>query len=74
MHQQYMIKKFKTSDHIVLALKMVYSQKMKLKDDIVASLNNKLFFLTDSEAFQVVSKKNVEDKRMRLYHLKTPAK
>ena len=54
--------------------KMVYSQKMKLKDDIVASLNNKLFFLTDSEAFQVVSKKNVEDKRMRLYHLKTPAK
>ena len=53
--------------------KMVYSQKMKLKDDIVASLNNKLFFLTDSEAFQVVSKKNVEDKRMRLYHLKTPA-
>jgi len=53
--------------------KMVYSQKMKLKDDIVASLNNKLFFLTDSEAFQIVSKKNLEDKRMRLYHLKTPA-
>jgi hypothetical protein len=53
--------------------KMVYSQKMKLKDDIVASLNNKLFFLTDSDAFQVVSEKNLEDKRMRLYHLKTPA-
>lgn len=52
--------------------KMVYSQKMKLKDDIVASLNNKLFFLTDSEAFQLVSSKNLEDKRMRLYRLRTP--
>ena len=50
--------------------KVVYSQKMRIKEEIIASLNNKLYLLTGSKDFEIVSKKSKADKRMKVYRLK----
>ena len=50
--------------------KVVYSQKMRIKEEIISSLNNKLYLLTGSKDFEIVSKKSKADKRMKVYMLK----
>lgn len=50
--------------------KVVYSQKMRIKEEIISSLNNKLYLLTGSKDFEIVSKKSKADKRMKVYRLK----
>jgi hypothetical protein len=49
---------------------VVYSQKMRIKEEIISSLNNKLYLLTGSKDFEIVSKKSKADKRMKVYRLK----
>ena len=50
--------------------KVVYSQKMRIKEEIISSLNNKLYLLTGTKDFEIVSKKSKADKRMKVYRLK----
>ena len=50
--------------------KVVYSQKMRIKEEIISSLNNKLYLLTGSKDFEIVSKKSKADKRMKVYRMK----
>ena len=50
--------------------KVVYSQKMRIKEEIISSLNNKLYLLTGAKDFEIISKKSKADKRMKVYRLK----
>ena len=50
--------------------KVVYSQKMRIKEEIISSLNNKLYLLTGTKDFEIISKKSKADKRMKVYRLK----
>ncbi len=50
--------------------KVVYSQKMRIKEEIISSLNNKLYLLTGTKDFEIISKKSKADKRMKVYKLK----
>jgi len=50
--------------------KVVYSQKMRIKEEIISSLNNKLYLLTGAKDFEIISKKSKADKRMKVYKLK----
>ena len=50
--------------------KVVYSQKMRIKEEIIQGLNNKLYLLTGTKEFEIVSKKSKADKRMKVYRLK----
>ena len=50
--------------------KVVYSQKMRIKEEIISSLNNKLYLLTGAKDFEIISKKSKADKRMKVYSLK----
>lgn len=50
--------------------KVVYSQKMRIKEEIIQGLNNKLYLLTGTKDFEIVSKKSKADKRMKVYRLK----
>jgi len=50
--------------------KVVYSQKMRIKEEVISSLNNKLYLLTGAKDFEIISKKSKADKRMKVYRLK----
>jgi hypothetical protein len=50
--------------------KVVYYQKMCIKEEINSSLNNKLYLLTGTKDFEIISKKSKADKRMKVYRLK----
>ena len=50
--------------------KVAYSQTMRIKQEIISSLNNKLYLLTGTKDFEIFSKKSKADKRMKVYRLK----
>jgi hypothetical protein len=43
---------------------------MRIKEEIIQGLNNKLYLLTGTKEFEIVSKKSKADKRMKVYRLK----